>query len=505
MFQVWLVWATNVWKSTLFNRLIGQFRAIVTDIAGTTRDILYHLKSKDLMFADSPWLDDRDAEIPFLDKIVKSSDMILFVIDSKTGFTAKEDKIHSLIIKNNKKDKTILVLNKVDKNPSASDREILFSDYYNLGYNDIVHISAKKWSNIEIIRDLISGWRWINDDVVEDSDTDETVGSDKVVDLETAIVDDTKNIPDEDSSSDEKSEKESTKRANPNGSIQIAIVGRPNSGKSTLMNFIVGKDISKVSEVPGTTLDYVMYDIEYKEHKYTFYDTAWIRKRSKSHGLEAIAYTKTVNMLKYVRPLVLFLIEWTESLTHRDQTLLAEIVKIGLPMVIAMNKSDMLTDIQRKTTLLYIQDHLPQVKYAPIMEISAKTGMWVDRVFAKIQQIQKYIGLLITTHKLNTVVQKRFMLNPPKFPKNKICKIFYLTQLDSDPFVFKIFVNHKSRINFSFKKRIENTIRKEFDLEWFVIKLTFEERKRMWDDAKDDGKIKREHKNRWNIRKPRSN
>lgn len=223
--KIGLIGATNAGKSTLFNRLIGQFRAIVTDIAGTTTDILSHQLEVEglgvLTFFDSPGLGDFEDELPFIEKIVKSSDLLLFVIDDTVGVSAKDEHILSLINTYEKRNQTFLVINKLDVKRKADQIDLAISDYYALGIPVVIGLSAKRERNI--------------------------------TELEDAITDYSVKQKEENPESLEKSESSLSHRG-----MGIAIVGKPNSGKSTLLNTLVGKDLAKVEDKLGTTRDYIV-------------------------------------------------------------------------------------------------------------------------------------------------------------------------------------------------------------------------------------------------------
>ena len=305
--RIGLIWATNAGKSTLFNRLIGQFRAIVTDIHGTTIDIISHTLEVDnlwkMTFFDSPGLGDFSDEIPFIEKIIKNSDLLLFVIDDSVWVSAKDQHILQMIRENNMQDQTFLIINKLDVKWKVNEIDLAIADYYDLWVGKVIWISAKKERNLAELED----------------------------ELRTFYKEWRKSHSDEEHSTNEPTHK----------GIWLAIVGKPNSGKSTLLNTLVGKELAKVEDKLGTTRDYVVGEFKSMGNWYTVYDTAGIRKKWKTHGIEKIAYDKTYAMLEYVRPVVLFMIDCTQGITHRDMTLLQEIAGLGLPMIFCLNKSDL--------------------------------------------------------------------------------------------------------------------------------------------------------------------
>ncbi len=264
--KIGLIGATNAGKSTLFNRLIGQFRAIVTDIHGTTTDIIVHNMQVDgvgnLTFFDSPGLLDFSDEVPFIEKIIKNSDLLLFLIDDTVGISAKDQHILSLIMENNKKNQTFLIVNKLDVKRKANEGDLAISDYFSLGLEKVIWISAKKERNLAELEDAVL-------DYARKRNT---------------------------THNEEKEELPEQK------GIGIAIVGKPNSWKSTLLNTFVGKQLAKVEDKLGTTRDYLVWEFKSQGKRYTVYDTAGIRKKGKTHGIEKIAYDKTVKMLEFTRP-----------------------------------------------------------------------------------------------------------------------------------------------------------------------------------------------------------
>jgi len=460
---VGLVGATNVGKSTLFNRLIGQFRAIVTDIAGTTRDILYHkvlLQNDDeVIFADSPGLLDFTDERPLITKIIDAADILLFMIDDTAGITAKEQQIIEYITKKNKKNQTICVINKIDKKRKEHQTELALSDYYHLWFPTMFGISAKTKRNIPELQDALMT-------MVYKHKESQTINESK----EAAQV-----------------LKESWIQTD-NSGIPIAILGKPNAGKSTLLNKLVGQEMAKVENEAGTTRDYVVGSFVMNKQKYTIYDTAGIRKQGSMHGIERISYEKTMDMLEFVRPVVIFMIDASLGISHRDMTLLEEINRLALPIIFALNKSDLLDAKQLKEVIATTQRMMDFAKYIPILMMSAKTGKGTEDIFKFVKNIRKESEKRVTTTELNKIISTEFFSRPPRFPKNKICKIMYMTQIDINAPTFMVFVNHKARANFSFKKWIDNTLRKHFGFVGVPLVIRFKDRRESTPDRAMPGK-----------------
>ncbi|MDD2537388.1 MAG: ribosome biogenesis GTPase Der [Candidatus Absconditabacteria bacterium] len=423
--KIGLVGSTNVGKSTLFNRLIGQFRAIVTDIPGTTTDIIKHKLHLEnggvLQFFDSPGLLDFTDELPYISKIVQDSDFLLFLVDDSVGVTAKEQHILELIRSEEKQDKTLLIINKLDVKWKEHQYDLAVADYYDLGIPNIIGISAKLENNLSEIEDALM--KIYKQRKQEHPDGGEEVEEER---------------------------------------IGLAIIGKPNAGKSTLLNTLVKEELAKVEDTAGTTRDYLAGDFEWRGKKFTAFDTAGIRKKGSIHGIEKIAYDKTKAMLEYTRPIVVFMVDCTQGITHRDMTLLQEIHTLALPIIFALNKADLVNPKGLEAMLRNAQSYLEFAKYIPIVTMTALEGRGVEEVMKMVGKLQQENTKRIQTRELNKAVQQEMIMRPPRFPKNKIVKILYATQIAVDAPTFVIFVNHKSRVNFAFKKWLENTIRRHF-------------------------------------------
>ncbi len=418
--KVWFVGKPNVGKSTLFNILSWSHRAIVTEISWTTREIVTTFSSideKNAMFLDSPWYDDKYKELEYIDKIIEESDLLVFVVDHKEGYTSFEEEITQKIIKAWKKSKTLLIVNKFEKYFGDEQEDLVLSEYYSLGFEKVIPASAtqKKW--IENIKD--------------------------------ALV----------SLSSEYNIEDQTKQDFHN---ELIILGRPNVGKSTMLNKLVWEETAKVEEYDWTTLDYIQWEVNFRWNLYCIYDTAWVRKRWNIHWLEKIAYHKTLSLIDYKRPVCIVLIDANEWLTHRDKTIIWDLINIKVPILIAVNKMDLLSYKDQKILVRNIQRMLWFIKYSPIIPISSKTWYNLDKIIEFSNNLREEYNKRVPTSSLNNVLSKAWLDHPPRFPKSKICKFYYATQIEAAPPTFLIFVNNKEKVNFAFKKWIENNIRKNF-------------------------------------------
>lgn len=443
MINIGIIWLPNAGKSTLFNKLIGNYRAIVTDIAGTTRDIIsesfvYHDRRYRLM--DTPWLIDREQEISLIKKIINESDYCFFVIDGNQWLTPSEQHIAQMIIQSHKQASTFLLVNKLEKQLATGTESLVLSDYYSLWFGHVIAFSAKYGTNIDLVRDLmhtLQTWSEKQQNIALKGQTQ---------------------------SQDYESE----------WAIKVALLGKPNAGKSTLLNTLCHQPLSLVSDIPGTTLDYITGHFIYQNQQFTVYDTAGMRRKSLVRWLESIANTKTFTMLQYVRPMVIILLDSTDNATRQDLVILGQIIKLGLPIIILVNKVDLLSDIKEiKKQIKDTQQACGYAPYIPVLSISAKTWHGLAQVYKQMISIHEQLTVSLPTSKLNTVISKAFLLSPPKFPKNKICKCKYITQVSTNPIVFKVFVNSLDRVNFAMKRWMENVLRKEFNLTGIPFQFNF--------------------------------
>jgi len=390
----------------------------------------------DVEFLDSPGLMDFDDERPFIQYIVDHSDIILFVIDDSLWIWAREHRIMEHIIKTWKKNRVILVANKLDINRKQDDYLLAVADYYSLWIEYVVWASG--------LLDVATG---------------------EIVKKMKEMIEKNEDLSSQTNEED---------YINPR--ISFAIVGKPNAGKSTLLNTFVGKYISKVEDKAGTTRDYINSDFEYEGIKYTIFDTAGIKRKWHMKWIEKIAYTKTKAMLEYIRPIVLFLFDAEEGLTHRDLTLMREVYNLGLPFILCINKMDILDKKQKNYIMKQTKAKLDFAPYIPIVPMVAKTGVGISDVMMMIWSIYEEANKRIDTADLNKALNQDRLTRPPRFPKNKICKIMYATQIDVNAPTFIVFVNHLSRTNFAFKRWIENTIRAHFGFVGTPLVIRFKEK-----------------------------
>ena len=430
--NIWLVWRTNVGKSTIFNRMIGTWRAIVTDVEWTTRELLVedmHIWPYYATLTDSPWLEDFDEEMQFIDQIIRTSDLLVFVVDTRREISVQDQEIQQRIIKAGKMNRTVLAVNKCDGQYAIKTQDEMIGNWFSLWFERNVWISAQhdEWF-FEMQQELLELATTHNLDRQEETPEDT--------------------------------------------SIPIAIIWRPNSGKSTLINTLVWEEIAHVQDKAWTTLDYISGTFKMAWQEYTVYDTAGIRKKWKILWLEKIAHSKTMTLLDHTRPIVIYILDIAEWLTHRDLTLLWEITEKWLPLIVLVNKIDKFTpeEMDLKIKHLGISKLFPRVI---IKKISALEWIGIPQAVKSVNKVRNTIQERIPTNDLNKVLQKEWLTRPPRFPKNNICKRKYITQVETFPPTFSLSVNNKDYANFAFQRWIEKVLRREYWFESLPIKLRF--------------------------------
>lgn len=430
-----IVGRPNVGKSMLFNKLIGHRVSIVEDTPGVTRDRIY---------ADCEWLGHKFTLIdtggiePKTNDIILSqmkrqaqiaietADVIMFVVDIKSGVTAADHDVAAMLLKSGKP--IVLVCNKVD---NIGDIPMTIYEFYNLGIGEPMPVSAV---NKLGFGDLL----------------------DRVIECFPEGVD---------SSEDEEI-------------TRIAIVGKPNAGKSSLVNKLFGSDRVIVSDIPGTTRDAIDVAFEKNGKKYILTDTAGLRKRGKiDENIER--YSAVRSLLAVDRSdVVVILLDSNEGVTEQDTKIAGYAHDQGKAIVVAVNKWDL---VEKETnTMKNYQDRVLEgfnfMMYAPIVFISAKTGSRLDSLFEKIDYAHQQNSIRITTGVLNDVLNRAILRVQPPSDKGKRLKIYYMTQVSTNPPTFVIFVNDKKLAHFSYIRYIENQMREAFGLDATSLKFIVREK-----------------------------
>ena len=430
-----IVGRPNVGKSTLFNRLTQSRRAIVSDTAGTTRDRQYGKCSwngREFSVVDTGGWVVKSDDI-FEDAIRKQvlvateeADLVLFLVDVNTGLTDWDEDV-ALILRRAKLP-VILVANKVDN--SAEYYEA--AEFYKLGLGDPQCISAATGGGTGDLLDMIL-------DKLQDNP-------------EEAIVED---IP------------------------RFAVVGRPNAGKSSIINAFIGEDRNIVTEIAGTTRDAVDTEVVYNGTEYIFIDTAGLRRKSKiKEDLERYSIIRTVTAVERA-DVVLMVIDAKEGVTEQDAKIAGIAHERGKGIIIVVNKWDAI-DKTDKTIYEYtnkIKTVLSFIPYAEFVFVSALTGQRMNKLFEMIDMVRENQTLRIATGVLNEILAEAVALQQPPSDKGKRLKLYYMTQVAVKPPTFVVFVNDKELMHFSYTRYLENKIRDAFGFKGTSLKFLIRERK----------------------------
>ncbi len=444
MYRVAIVGRPNVGKSSLFNRIIGKRKAIIENIPGVTRDRLITETSWrgipfEIVDTGGYIEGDDDKFAPYIrkqiEKELENADAFIFVVDGKEGLTPS-DKDIALLLKRVKKPVYVAV-NKID-NPNMEDRVY---EFYELGFDKVFPVSSIQKHGIA---DLL-------DTVVEE-------------------------IPEWERKKDNNNkEKEQNKDI-----IKVAIVGKPNAGKSSLLNAILGEERAVVSDIPGTTRDVVDTYFKWKDREFLFLDTAGLRKKSKvDYGIEFFSVGRTLDAIKKA-DVVVHVIDAQQGATEQDTKIAGLIQKYYKPAVIVINKIDTIppSSEARDRILKQVRNKLYFIPYAPIVMTSAKNRQGIKKLLDTIVKVYDEALKRVNTGKLNRALQKIMKLRQPPSYNGKPLKIFYGTQMEGKPPAFLVFVNYPEGFKEPYIKFIENNLRELLDLHHAPIKLILKERTR---------------------------
>ena len=429
----------NVGKSSLFNRIAKQRDAIVSDTAGTTRDIkkrFIQIGQKEAELIDTGGLEDKDE---LFEKVKQKSieaardaDIILYMVDGKKLPDEEDKKIFRSL---QKLGKTIaLVVNKIDNDKEEEN----VWNFYEFGADNIFAISVSHNRKVKHLLD------WIEKKLPQP--TNLVIEVDEEPSFEEFV---------EETSSQESSEEDKE--------IRVAILGRVNVGKSSLLNALLKEERSIVSDVAGTTIDTVDESTIYEDKVITFIDTAGIRRRGKIAGIEKYALNRTQKMLERA-DVALLVLDASEGITEQDERIAGYIDKYKLACIIVLNKWDIAAK-EYKEAIQEVRDRLKFLSYAPIITLSAKTRKRVDKLYDLILEVFKNYSSWLPTAQLNKVIKEAQMRHQIPAYKTKPVKILYATQYDTKPPKIALIMNRPEGLHFSYKRYLINTLRDNFDLE----------------------------------------
>ena len=425
----------NVGKSTFFNYIIGKRISIVEDVPGVTRDRVYgeaNWRGRNFTLIDTGGIEPKSDDIILsqmkeqADIAISIADVIIFITDIRQGITAADQEI-ALMLKKSKKP-IVLVCNKSD-NVGETSNDIY--EFYNLGIGEPYPVSSTNALGIGDVLDAVY-----------------------------------EHFPEKDETEDE------------DEIINVAVIGKPNVGKSSLINKILGENRVIVSNIAGTTRDAIDSYFENKHGKYNFIDTAGIRRKSKTtESIEKFSIMRSLLAIERA-DICLLLIDANEGVTDQDAKIAGEAHEAGKGIIIVVNKWD---EVEKTTGTLEkytkeVYNKLSYLSYAPIIFISAKTGQRVEKLFEVINDVYAENTKRIPTSQLNQVINEAIAIMQPPSDKGKRLKIFYATQSSIQPPTFVIFVNKKDLFHFSYERYLVNQIRTNFGITGTPIRVITREK-----------------------------
>ena len=423
----------NVGKSTFFNKVVGKRLSIVEDTPGVTRDRIY---------AEAEWcgvhfalIDTGGIEPNTKDVIlsqmreqaemaIDTSDVILFMVDGKEGLTAADREVGEMLMRTGKK--VVLAVNKIDKPELPDD----FYDFYELGLGEPIPISSANMMNLgDLLDEIVASFP-------EGAGTEE------------------------------------------DDSIKIAMIGKPNVGKSSLVNKLLGENRVIVSPIAGTTRDSIDTPFEFDGDQYTLIDTAGIRRKSKvNEDIEKFSIIRAVAAIERC-DVCMLMIDAQEGVTEQDKKIAGIAHEAGKGIVILVNKWDL---IEKETNTMKkfrenMDTELGFMSYAPSLFISALTGQRVNQVMGLAKVVAENRAMRVPTGQLNTVITDATMMKQPPSDKGKRLKIYYVTQVGVKPPLFSFKINARKLMHFSYSRYLENQIRNAFGFEGTSLKFVFREK-----------------------------
>lgn len=453
----------NVGKSSLFNRLARQRDAITADVAGTTRDIKKRIvtisENRDFEVIDTGGIDysselfSKVAEFSL--KAADMADIIIYMVDGKT-LPSEEDR--EIFYKLQALGKPLaLVVNKID-NEKEEER---YWEFLEFGADATFPMSV---SHNRYFNDF---YAWLEEHIPPREEEPEglELTEDAYQEPFDEIIRDINTIKEEEVDNE----------------IKVAIIGRVNTGKSSLLNALLGEERSVVSDVAGTTIDPIDETIEYNDYKITFIDTAGIRRRSKIVGIEKFALTRTTEMLEKAN-LVLLMIDATAGVTELDERVAGLIEKHKLACLIVINKWDIHEEKTYEEMVEEIRDELKFLHYAPLITISAKTGLRVNKILDQVTEIYKRYTQRIPTSVLNDTIREAIRRHHVPSHNGAVVNIKFATQYETKPPKIALISNRPEFIHFSYKRYLANFLRSKFDFEGVPLDIVARKRGERFDE-----------------------
>lgn len=431
-----IVGRPNVGKSTLFNKLTGKRISIVEDTPGVTRDRIYsHVEwlNHKFILIDTGGIEPESEDIILkqmkrqAELAIETADVIVFMVDGKEGVVPADYEVAEMLRKAKKP--VILVVNKIDSISLEANK----FEFYNLGIGDPLAVSASQGLGIgDMLDEIVKNFEEVAD-VEEDSPE-----------------------------------------------IKVAITGKPNVGKSSLLNRLAGEERVIVSDIPGTTRDAIDSYIEIDEDKFLFIDTAGIRRKSKvKEEVERYSVIRSLAAIERA-DICLVMVDAKEGVTEQDEKIAGFAHEAGKGIVIVVNKWDLIEKDDKTMNEFEnaIRRDLSFIDYAPITFISAKTGQRLAKLIETIKYVDNQHAMRVRTGVLNEVINEALMMKQPPVEKGKMLKVYYATQASTRPPTFVFFVNYIDAIHFSYKRYLENQLRKHFGMEGTPIRFIYREKQK---------------------------
>lgn len=474
MIKIALIGQPNVGKSSLFNRIAKKRVAIVSDLAGTTRDIRRRevkILNREAMMLDTGGIDDtNDAIFSNVKRkaieTAKEADIVLFMVDGKRIPDEKDSELFYALQRLGKN--LALVVNKIDND---KEKENLW-EFYSFGIEEERMFPISVSHN----RGTVRLFEWLYEQLPM---SEEEIIANEIALNKEADEDEDFSEPEREPRRKAKEVVEEKKEIDPNH-IKIAIIGKPNVGKSSILNAIIGEERSVVSPIAGTTIDPVDETFIYNDKKITFVDTAGLRRRGKILGIEKYALMRTEDMLQQSN-IALVVLDASVPIADQDEKVSGLVDKFGLGVIIVLNKWDENMDTYEKVTK-EVRDRFRFLYYAPIMAVSAKTGRNIDKLKDKIITIFENYNKRISTSVLNATIKKAIQRHALPSPNGNRLRIYFATQFNTNPPTIALVMNKPSMLHFSYKRYLINILREYLEFEGVPIRIVARKKGERIDD-----------------------
>lgn len=431
-----IVGRPNVGKSRLFNRLIRRMRSIVADTPGVTRDRIYAEAElsgveadREIVLVDTGGFDPT-SEDPIIRRVLEQTqlaideaDVVIFLADGRAGLMGEDADIAKMLRKSGKP--VVVGVNKID----GPQQENLLHEFYKLGIQNVFPVSAAHGRGVgeleEAVVEVLPDLEGVAEAIEEPPEAGEDPSASK-------------------------------------GAVRVAVIGRPNVGKSSIVNRLMGEDRHLVSEIAGTTVDSVDSLVEFRGEEFLFVDTAGIRrKRSIAMRVERFSVIAALKGMER-SDVALLLLDATQPVAHQDAKVASFAQERGKAVIIVVSKWDLEQKTTQKAYTEKLRGELAHLAYAPVIFTSSHTGYGLERLMSTISKVHREYARRVTTSKLNKFVEELMLRNPPPTRKKLVARLYYITQVDVRPPRFLVSVNKPERIHFSYRRFLVNELRDRY-------------------------------------------